>query len=36
MNIDHGVRNSTYLTGRIAPRLRLDRARLTYMAEQDI
>jgi hypothetical protein len=29
MNIDHGVRNSIYRTGRIALRLRLNRARLT-------
>jgi hypothetical protein len=29
MNIDHSVRNSIYRTGRIALRLRLNRARLT-------
>jgi hypothetical protein len=29
MNVDHGVRNSIYRTGRIASRFRLDRARLT-------
>jgi hypothetical protein len=30
MNIDHSVRNSIYRTGRIALRLRLNRARLTF------
>jgi Mg2+/citrate symporter len=29
MNIDYSVQNSIYRTGRIASRLRLDRARLT-------
>jgi hypothetical protein len=29
MNIDHGVRNSIYRTGRIALKLRRNRARLT-------
>jgi hypothetical protein len=29
MNIDYNVRNSVYRTGRIALRLRLNRARLT-------
>jgi hypothetical protein len=34
MNIDHGVRNSIYRTGRIALRLRLNRARLTLDSAQ--
>jgi hypothetical protein len=33
MNIGHGVRNSIYRTGRIALRLRLNRARLTTIRD---
>jgi hypothetical protein len=36
MNIDHGVRNSIYRSGRVAPRLRLDCARLTISSERCI
>jgi hypothetical protein len=36
MNIDYRVRNSIYCTGRIALRLRLNRARLTFNAQKNI